>query len=36
VSHGVRREARRRVFCASLADVFDNEVDPQWRADLFD
>ena len=26
---------RRRVFCASLADVFDNEVDPQWRADLF-
>lgn len=28
------RPARRRVFCASLADVFDNEVDPQWRADL--
>lgn len=27
--------ARRRVFCASLADVFDNEVDPQWRSDLF-
>lgn len=27
--------ARRRVFCASLADVFDNAVDPQWRADLF-
>lgn len=27
--------ARRRVFCASLADVFDNDVDPQWRADLF-
>lgn len=24
-----------RVFCSSLADVFDNEVDPQWRADLF-
>ncbi|MGL5736200.1 MAG: DUF5131 family protein [Beijerinckiaceae bacterium] len=24
------------VFCASLADVFDNEVDSQWRADLFD
>lgn len=23
------------VFCASLADVFDNEVDPVWRADLF-
>lgn len=27
--------ARQRVFCASLADVFDNAVDPQWRADLF-
>jgi protein gp37 len=27
---------RRKVFCASLADVFDNEVDPQWRADLFE
>ncbi|AJG18781.1 phage Gp37/Gp68 family protein [Cupriavidus basilensis] len=26
---------RRRVFCASLADVFDNAVDPAWRADLF-
>ena len=25
---------RYRVFCSSLADVFDNEVDPQWRADL--
>lgn len=25
---------RRRVFCASLADVFDNEVDPKWRWDL--
>ena len=24
------------VFCASLADVFDNEVPEQWRADLFD
>jgi protein gp37 len=35
------REAQRNgtrpfVFCASLADVFDNEVDPQWRRDLFD
>lgn len=29
------KPARRRVFCASLADVFDNAVDPQWRADLF-
>lgn len=27
---------RARVFCASLADVFDNEVDPQWRFDLFE
>jgi protein gp37 len=27
---------RQRVFCASWADVFDNAVDPQWRADLFD
>lgn len=26
---------RYRVFCSSLADVFDNEVDPAWRADLF-
>ncbi|WP_083655049.1 DUF5131 family protein [Burkholderia sp. SRS-W-2-2016] len=27
---------RQRVFCASLADVFDNEVDPLWRRDLFE
>ena len=26
---------RPYVFCASLADVFDNEVDPMWRSDLF-
>ena len=26
---------RPRVFCASLADVFDNQVHPSWRADLF-
>lgn len=26
---------RARVFCASLADVFDNVVPEQWRADLF-
>jgi protein gp37 len=26
---------RQRVFCASLADVFDNQVDPVWRTDLF-
>lgn len=27
---------RRRVFCASLADVFDNQVPNTWRLDLFD
>jgi len=26
---------RRRVFCASLADVFDAEVADEWRQDLF-
>lgn len=26
---------RQRVFCSSLADVFDNEVPPEWRAELF-
>lgn len=34
-AYGVLAPARRRVFCASLADVFDNEVDPAWRAELF-
>jgi protein gp37 len=30
------REGRRfRVFCASLADVFDNQVPAGWRRDLF-
>lgn len=28
-------DLRPRVFCASLADVFDNEVPPTWRTDLF-
>lgn len=27
---------RRRVFCASLADVFDNAVPHDWRRDLFE
>ena len=27
---------RQRVFCASLADVFDNQVPEEWRADLWD
>lgn len=26
---------RPRIFCASLADVFDNEVDENWRDDLW-
>jgi len=26
---------RHRVFCASLSDVFDNQVPKQWRVDLF-
>jgi protein gp37 len=26
---------RRRVFCASLADVFDNQAPVEWRTDLF-
>lgn len=30
-----RTGERRRVFCASLADVFDNAVPDSWRADLF-
>lgn len=30
------REGRRiRVFCASMADVFDNQAPPEWRADLW-
>lgn len=29
-----RLGVRYRVFCASLADVFDNEVPPEWRDDL--
>ena len=31
-----RLGVRYRVFCASLADVFDNKVPPEWRRDLFD
>lgn len=30
-----RTGTRPRVFCASLADVFDNAVPPEWRTDLF-
>jgi hypothetical protein len=28
--------SRQSVFCASLADVFDNQVPDQWRCDLFE
>lgn len=31
-----RTGMRQRVFCSSLADVFDNQVDPSWRIDLFE
>jgi protein gp37 len=31
-----KHRRRRRVFCASLADVFDNEVNPFWRIQLFE
>lgn len=27
---------RQRVFCASLADVFDNQAEAKWREDLFE
>lgn len=30
-----RHGRRQRVFCASLADVFDNQVPTEWRMDLF-
>lgn len=30
-----RDGVRRKVFCASLADVFDEEVSDKWRRDLF-
>ena len=30
-----RTGRRPRIFCASLADVFDNEVDQSWRDDLW-
>lgn len=34
-AEAMEHNRRRRVFCASLADVFDNEVPPEWRASLF-
>lgn len=30
-----RDGVRRRVFCASLADVFDNQAPEEWRMDLY-
>jgi protein gp37 len=33
-AQAAREGVRRRVFCASLADVFDAEIDPAWRGDL--
>lgn len=36
IDRGFYKPRRRRVFCASLADVFDNEVNPTWRRDLFE
>lgn len=36
LSFGIEHGRKQRVFCSSLADVFDNEVDPQWRRELFD
>ena len=39
--HQWQRKARRDgtrpfVFCASMADIFDNQVDPSWRREAFD
>jgi len=34
-SEARKQGIRSRVFCASLADVFDNQVPPDWRADLW-
>lgn len=31
-----QHDRRQRVFCASLADVFDNQAFAAWRSDLFD
>lgn len=35
-AEAARLGVRYRVFCASLADVFDNAVPADWRRDLFD
>lgn len=33
--HAEASGIRRKVFCASLADVFDNQVPDEWRMDLY-
>ncbi|MDB5522808.1 MAG: hypothetical protein JWM58_571 [Rhizobium sp.] len=33
--HAEKDGDRPFVFCASLADIFDNQVPPEWRADAF-
>lgn len=35
MNRGFIKPTRPRVFCASLADVFDNNAPDEWRADLF-
>lgn len=35
LEQGFVKPQRPRVFCASMADVFDNEVPQEWRSDLF-
>lgn len=35
-AEAIKTGIRPRVFCASLADVFDNEVPEEWRYELFD
>ena len=35
-NRAVKLGIRQRVFCSSLADVFDNEVPREWREDLFE
>ncbi len=35
IARGFHKPTRPRVFCASLADVFDNAVPDVWRMDLF-
>ena len=34
-SHSCAAGVRRRVFCNSMSDVFDNQVPESWRRDLF-